>query len=81
MSVLAINRLPARRLPSLLRHVIGSSLEEVADMQVWECVDTFTVSSERPVKVELDGEVVGSITFAEFEYHADALWVAGPKPP
>ena len=80
MTLLAIHRLPSRRLASLLRHAATATLTEVPELEVWEGVERFSIQSPNAAAVEMDGEVIGRAHSAHFEYRAEALWVAGPPP-
>lgn len=81
MTLLTVERLPMRRLPSLLRRVATASLDTMKGFEVWPGVKSFTTSAQRPARVELDGEVIGSTTSARFTFQPDALWVVGPPQP
>lgn len=78
MAVFTIQRLPARRVASLLRRAVAGSLPEMPGTEVWPRVETVDLEADPPAQVELDGELVGSITRARFEYRPAALWVVGP---
>lgn len=80
MTLLAVERLPMRRLPGLLRRIFTASLGEMKGLQVWTGVKSFSVASGQPARLQMDGEVVGSVTSAGFTYRADSLWVVGPPP-
>ena len=80
MAVLTVERLPIRRLLSLLWHVARSTPGEVRGVRVWDDCERFTVEAETPARMEMDGELIGSLTSARFEYRPDALWVAAPDP-
>lgn len=78
MAVLTIERLPLRRLPSLLWNVARATPARVRGVAVWEDCERFSVEAEEPALMELDGELIGRVTAAAFEYRSDALWVAAP---
>ena len=80
MAVLTVERLPIRRLLSLLWHVARSTPGEVRGVRVWDDCERFTVEAATPARMEMDGELIGSLTSARFEYRPDALWVAAPDP-
>lgn len=81
MNLLVVERLPARRLPGLLRRLAtGSSLDEAKDLQLWSAVESFSFAAEPPARVEIDGEIVGTLHQAEVTFRPQALWVAGPSP-
>lgn len=77
MAVFTIHRLPARRAGSLLRRAVAGSLAGMPGAEVWAHVEELRVEPDPPARVQLDGELVGEITRARFEYRPDALWVAG----
>lgn len=78
MTVLTVERLPSRRLLPLLWHVARSAPGKVRGVEVWEGCEVFTVDADPPARVELDGEMIGRLRSARFEYRPDALWVAAP---
>jgi diacylglycerol kinase family enzyme len=81
MTLLVMERLRMRRLPSLLGHVMaGASLDRIRGLEVWDQVHTFTVASPRPFRMEADGELVGPFTRATIRFRPDALWVASAAP-
>lgn len=79
LSLLVIHRLAFRRLPALVRHIATASLGRVPGIDVWGEVERFTVNTPEPVGIEMDGEVIGHASAAEFEFRPGALWVAGPR--
>lgn len=82
MTLLVIERLRMRRLPSLLGHVLaGSSLDRITGMDVWTGVEGFTLAAPAPFQMEVDGELTEPFTAASVRFRPDALWVAGPAPP
>lgn len=83
MSLLLIERLPMRRVPSVLYQLTSrsGSLATVNGLEVWHRVHEFTATSVEPTRLELDGEVIGDVTSAVARYRPRALWVATPKTP
>lgn len=79
-TLLIVRRLPARRLPALLAKLAtGGSLGDVTDLEVWEHVKSFDVTTSEPASYELDGEVKGRLTAATISFTPGALWVARPR--
>lgn len=79
MTLLVMERLRMRRLPSLVGHVLaGSSLDRITGLEVWTGVEGFTLAAPAPFQMEVDGELTGPFTAASVRFRPDALWVAGP---
>lgn len=79
MTLLTVERLPMRRLPGLLRRAATGSLESQPGVEVWTGVEEFSVTADPPARVEMDGELIGSVTSAHFTFRPEALWVVGPR--
>lgn len=79
MTLMVMERLPMRRLPSLLGHLfVGSSLDGVTGLQVWDRVGEFTLTAPVPFRMEADGELIGPFSATTVSFRPEALWVAGP---
>lgn len=78
MTALVIQRLPMHRVPSIVRHLLSSTLDGVAGMEVWPHIAQMTVEADPPALHEVDGEVLGQVTRVVLTFRPDALWVAVP---
>ncbi|CAN5890952.1 diacylglycerol kinase family lipid kinase [soil metagenome] len=81
VTLLIVENLRMRHLPSLLRHLaLGRSLAGVTGIEVWPEVASWQARSDAGTRTQLDGELVGNLVAASFTYRPCALWVAGPPP-
>jgi diacylglycerol kinase family enzyme len=78
MTALVIRKLPMRRVPSVLRHLLSSTLAAVPGMEVWPHLKELTVDADPAAQHEVDGEVQGHVTRVILTFRPDALWVAVP---
>lgn len=79
MTLLVMERLPMRRLPSLLGHIfVGASLDGVEGLRVWNRVEEFTLAAPVPFRMQADGELIGPFSATTVRFRPQALWVAGP---
>lgn len=79
VTLLAVERLPMRRLPGLLRRAVAGTLANQPGVQVWTEVEEFSVTADPPARIETDGELIGSVKSAHFTFRPEALWVVGPR--
>ncbi len=79
MTVLGIDALRLRRVPTLVRRVVtGRGMEGVPGLRVWTGVDRFGIVSAEPVLTQADGELHGSWLRLDVALEPDALQVAVP---
>jgi diacylglycerol kinase family enzyme len=78
MTALVVRRLPMRRVPSLLTHLLSSTPGQVPGLEVWTRLEELTVDADPPALHEVDGEVLGRAAKVVLTYRPDALWVAVP---
>lgn len=80
MSVLLIERLPARRSLSVLWGAWRGNLATVKGMRLIRTDDLGVVTNRRPLPIQLDGEVFDGVTKARFSVIPEALRIAAPHP-
>lgn len=79
MSVLTIEKLPIRRVGTILRKAATGSLEEVKGLTLDRRVTDFTVAADVPVDVQMDGEHYGAVFTLTAVAHPAGLRVAVPQ--
>lgn len=80
MSVLVVERLKRRRIPTILyRTLTRRNLGEIAGFDVWHRIDSMTFSADPPVAAQADGEALGMADGGTLEWMPHSLGViAGP---
>jgi diacylglycerol kinase family enzyme len=79
MSVLTIERLPIRRAPSILRHALAGTLQEVKGMSLDRGVASLSVDADPAVEVQMDGEHYGLVTHLVATARPASLAIAVPQ--
>lgn len=78
MTVLVMERLRRRRIPSIIsRLILRHELGGVPEIEVWEGVATFDLEADPPVAAQADGEPLGLVDSARVEWAPDSLRVMG----
>lgn len=79
LAVLAMETLPARRIPGLLAMIIlRKRLDRLRGLQVWDGVARVTIEADPPAPVQADGEPLGEATHIELRAAPGALRIAVP---
>lgn len=78
MTVLTLDRLRRRRVPSIaLRAILHRDLGAVAGVDLWHRVNHLELEADPPVAAQADGESLGLIDAATIEWTPEALHVIG----
>ena len=81
MTLLAIERLPRRRLPRVATGILrGRDLGSTKKIETWARVSAIEISAEPPVAFQADGEALGQVDGGNIEWLPDALAVMAPPP-
>ncbi len=80
MTVLAIERLPRRRIPKVTATVFrGRDLGSIRGMETWTGVTSVGFTAEPPVAIQADGEALGVVEGGVVEWLPDSLDVVAPQ--
>lgn len=78
MSVLVLERMRRRRVPSIVFSALAHrDLGDLADFEVWPDVDSVEFESDPPVPAQADGESLGLADRGTVEWRPDSLLVIG----
>jgi diacylglycerol kinase family enzyme len=81
MLLLAIERMPRRRIPTVIAAALRKrDLGSIKGMETWTGVESMEFSAETPVAVQADGEALGVVDRGIVVWLPDSLLIVAPQP-